>query len=1504
MTELVQYNANTSTDAVKPPLYNGVDYDFNQLTDRNFEVLLYRIFKNRIENSDLAGNFEQVMLMTGVRDKGQDCALFYDGKQVGLIQCKKYNQNISTNQVVEEVLKFVLYSIEDKRIFSANNEDKFTYYFAVSKGFANDANTYIGTFNDSIANEIKIEEYIIKLTEKYQSISHLKFSEIEVELKEKLSKIIIKPILPVDIQGWLKENCSSILSDFFKIEMVVDQKLLEGVQKELVALKEVILPSANTNRLINEFQDASSLLESISNSFSNIADSHIERPEVDQIYNWVIEESHKANNLALVVGIAGCGKSVIIKDLLLRCKNREIPVLGLKSDRQKANSITELKDQLNFTSPIIDSIRQLASINERVVILIDQIDALSQYLSTKRDFIDTYTFIINALRSNPKIKIIVSTRKFDLDNDPDIKKLEEGSIVYNIGLLNEGQVDDILKRMSINPQVFNKQLLQLLRIPVNLDLFCRIYDGDTYKMDSVKTVYDLYSKFWDEKILKEANNKRQVIELLSNIAQDMYNQQSLDVGKRKYEDFYFEELVFLKSSNVLIVNNETLSFFHQSFYDFVFGRSFIASGGNILRYIKDQDQSITIRAGLKIILSYLREYDLSQYISTIGTIILESEYKFHLKYLVYAILGSTSNPTQKEIVFVEEHLETQKELLEQFLLLCVTAEWGKWIFENNILASINDSKCSRFNVVLSVIYNFLNLEPDLVINYIKQNRHLTQFSDENLIDILSALQNWTEDALILIKELIPEFSLSNERHIHILMKISETYPKFIFENIAKGSVVLDKKNCGNSSMSGFYQNKLFDKLMKNSPNETCTFLYELIDNIIVTNKVEKYRYGNFITDKYFQNYYPNIDDKDSSDLDGILDKLLRQLSYYAKVEPKVYDAFYNRLKDSQYYTWNLILTASLENATDKHGDKIVYTLNTALQNDEYGTYDTLHYLYWKIIHKSFPILSTEYQEEIINIITQINLLWERKFSNYNGRLSYPHLHYTSYFFLRAIPLSHIKDNKKLYKHYNELIRKYGDKDNESWDRSVGMAHFVGAPLSSIAYERMSNKQWKKSFHKYNSEYRRDFFSEKGHLKVGTGQHSSTFKSVVQNNPEKYYDLVYDITFDNTIDTVYKINGLWGFVDGEIERERIFPLYIEISKLELCSSNTMYMMWMARKLCKTGPLPDKIFNYVVNVALKHNESRKDNYGISHSINSVQGSAIPSIIFSYDNPLFHGRIFDVLSEIIETGKESSKLSILMYVAYLNHVDIEKAFALLISCVTNTNDETFKAASHSLPYYYQYFGKLMIFYKQSIKNCTDKENRRTLVIYICHAWLNEDSSAKDLLDLALSQWKTCTVKAIIEVAFGNVVNPNYRSKCFELLYKFIDEDDKEIKEAYLFGFLRNEDIDLILIYEFIQHYTSSPCFDRAGHYFFEYLFCQSKKYPEMVLDIMNTIDFTTDQLEEIRHRENETLIQVVLGSLNSIRGSKRRYRLMATDILDSILFSSRNYHYIIRNLDESLM
>jgi hypothetical protein len=67
-----------------------------------------------------------------------------------------------------------------------------------------------------------------------------------------------------------------------------------------------------------------------------------------------------------------------------------IPVIGLKADRYYVSTLRELEAKVDFEDTFEKVVRTVSEENERVVVLIDQIDALSQSLSAKRDYLDTF----------------------------------------------------------------------------------------------------------------------------------------------------------------------------------------------------------------------------------------------------------------------------------------------------------------------------------------------------------------------------------------------------------------------------------------------------------------------------------------------------------------------------------------------------------------------------------------------------------------------------------------------------------------------------------------------------------------------------------------------------------------------------------------------------------------------------------------------------------------------------------------------------------------------------------------------------------------------------------------------------------------------------------------------------------------------------------------------------------------------------------------------------------
>jgi len=211
----------------KPNTYNGQSFNFTALNDRVFEILLYQIFKARIESGDrsIGNKFDNVLLMQGVGERGRDCFLTKKGKNVGVIQCKQINKNLTKPETQKELLKFTLHYVLDSTLIS--DIENFTYYFAVSKGFAETSINLMADFNNNYDNN-EIETYCNSLIKSVIAFKDLKYTDIKTTVENILKKIKVVPIIPADLTQYLFDH-DHLIRNFFRVLTVTDNTLLEGI---------------------------------------------------------------------------------------------------------------------------------------------------------------------------------------------------------------------------------------------------------------------------------------------------------------------------------------------------------------------------------------------------------------------------------------------------------------------------------------------------------------------------------------------------------------------------------------------------------------------------------------------------------------------------------------------------------------------------------------------------------------------------------------------------------------------------------------------------------------------------------------------------------------------------------------------------------------------------------------------------------------------------------------------------------------------------------------------------------------------------------------------------------------------------------------------------------------------------------------------------------------------------------------------------------------------------
>lgn len=203
---------------------------FNDLSDRDFEILIYQLIRERIKNSHEI-RFDDIALMQGVGEQGRDCCLYKDGQVAGVAQCKKYKERLTKPSVIKEILKFLMYSIVDNTIFP-DDISCLNYLLFVSNDFTGPAIELLSKFNTEIYKE-DLEKYFIQIKEDYESFKELDFKECEESIKDKINRLRLQKYNSIDIACDLALY-PEIIKNYFSIMSISSLKDTEDALRNVL----------------------------------------------------------------------------------------------------------------------------------------------------------------------------------------------------------------------------------------------------------------------------------------------------------------------------------------------------------------------------------------------------------------------------------------------------------------------------------------------------------------------------------------------------------------------------------------------------------------------------------------------------------------------------------------------------------------------------------------------------------------------------------------------------------------------------------------------------------------------------------------------------------------------------------------------------------------------------------------------------------------------------------------------------------------------------------------------------------------------------------------------------------------------------------------------------------------------------------------------------------------------------------------------------------------------
>ncbi|MHA7129239.1 NACHT domain-containing protein [Algoriphagus namhaensis] len=1228
-----------------------------------------------------------------------------------------------------------------------------------------------------------------------------------------------------------------------------------------------------------EVLSASNYFRNLKNYFSKDKLAHVKRQAVEEIVTWVKRDLPGKvilEKMLVVKGKKGVGKTTVLHDVYCQLANEnEFVVLAIKCDQFYDVNLNGLSKQLfiNLES-FNDLFNALRDKGGKFVVVLDQLDALSQTLSTDRRWLQTYIKLIQELLNLPNARILFSTRSFDLDYDADLRKFNDKQVIkqIEIGNLSEKEVTNILKLLNLETK--SKFLIELLSIPYNLELFTKIPNLEhLLQNQSMISLTKLYSELWSQVI---AQRELLLTECLNAIVKRMYEQHP-NLIELKYLEEFKAEISYLVSHEILVQNGSKLSFFHQSFYEYYLARWFVISDRNLIDYIFDEGQNLYIRSLIKTVIEYLREDDHKKYIELYRKIIDHDQIRYHIKYLFILELGLVEIPSQKEKELVCDMLANEYGKL--FLDSFNSKGWIEFFISNNLL---NGNQNDEY----IILYRNINHNAKLVLNHLENGK----FEEKNklIAEIIPSVKSWDTNLLPLFDNYFPYNENTELWYFETLKKIAPFDLEFVFGKLKP--VILKKKSRTKSFRFDYRFDRIIDNLYQQDSKKTAEFLFSVQLEILEETKHAYYFEYLGITSELLGSY--QLDNgllyKDSEDEKSIEFYLLK---YYSTCERKVLKELIQKYSSTNYVHLLTLLAKLMRDRSSEYVEEIYQLLLIIEAKNGLMGYDDFFQLnIRRMIAKAISLFDlTQYQrvKKLLLNITHPHEIWKYE---ENGKKKFSlTIGLKKYLFLKALPEIVLEKDRELKLLYLVLERRFGRIDhNRALDSDNSRFGGVGSPLSNANFNQFSFDAWLKSMRKIDENFKsEDFF------KGGLLEHSRSFESIVEKRPEHFCGFIAHLFNEEGISISYISRGISALIKAEYDPEKVADLVNKEIKLIMNREFTLYATWHINYLIQTKLVTEDIKDFLIAIA-RSEEYRDDvlnpNDPKLDFINTPRGSAIYNLFYLFEYPNYKEEVLSTIEFAIDPKNNPSTTilaGVMSKLAYLNHFDIERSFAIFRQLIAQKNSRVLECSINPAQYFNNKFHNRMGFYFEEMLLHEELYDK---CYFFVSSWVFDHIDDFKMYDHFMGLGQKAIVCAI-EVAESLLIRDGVvDQRSVQVLERCLSHTEFDLSHEFSGLVLRVFKIENFgELYSFMEKYIATQHFSNDPRYFLDFLTKCSSLYPKECLDLLIKMNIPEKvDISKKAYFGDEPLV-LVLAIYSRLRLERFKYReeqKTALDCFDNLL------------------
>ncbi len=1233
------------------------------------------------------------------------------------------------------------------------------------------------------------------------------------------------------------------------------------------------LDSFSREHLLNAIFQASADLR---NYRGIIAGIHLDRPEVDEIVDW-ITRAENDQRLGMLLDHPGSGKTVVMRDVLTRLEELQVPVLAIKADLLLGvQSRADLMEQLGLPVEVEECARQLAK-EGLFVALLDQLDALSLTLTRDQRTLSVVLSTLARLREIPNVRILASCRTFDLHNDLRLSSIKVDR-TFELRPLEDSQVEEVLRAVGVEPRRLLPGHLELLKTPLHLDVYVRTVGDATSPstLERFESLQDLYAELWRLKILSSGPSSPSPDERIAVIYRlvDVMTKTQHPSAPEGCLDDLAEAARYLEREGIIHRDKGRWLFLHQTFLDYCYARRFVAKSSSLSQEVLNSPQGLFERTLIVQVLAYLRGLDQQRYIRELKDLLFAPDLRVHLRLLILDWLGALPDPTDEEFVIVQQWTMDATHRVQVLRAFSGNPAWFDR-FDQGLLAqwlTSEDGKPS--SVVISYLHSIINTRPAEVLEYVRSFTGRGQEWDAAAAYCLSGLEDWNdEEAVDLLCDLLAHGMSSGyiDLCFHNLARSNPAggcralrrYLDHRLDSLlAQEAVMTDKERKSLPQLDRSrdpvrWEQELFDdyvvdKLMSRAAQEAPEAVIEHLmpwflwaisvsaDN--ATQKSTLYR-----SDVLFS--YGWYGEHTLAGPKFAL-RMAEALATLAQNNPDRFRSLAIELSGTEWLTIHRALAKAYLAAPEIYLDDIINYLKGDRRRLFLGDHKDPHYESRLLYATAFRLADPGQRLDLEALVLDWQPEWERRRLRSEGWFHIA--------FLASVPRDSLSERAR--RRLQELERKFPDY-RPTVPRGVQVGT-VGPPIEPDAQEKMSDEAWLSAMRKYDDSTAWGAPKEE-FLKGGVIELSRSFEGHVKRAPDRFYRLA--LRFDEGISLHYVTAAISGLAGSDAPADWVVDL-VRRNAGRLHGEFRREVCRALSKRAKDG-IPDDILDLLADWALHDPDPKEELWRIPamneqpyyggnphfFGINTNRGSATITLVECSlrRNPPQVERAFHLLEQVAADPSTGVRACVIEALRWLLRYDDKRAFDIFERTVTTHPDLLRLRITHDFLYYChrRLYERVHPFIEVLLAN-EDEEARQVGAKLACLVAFHE-LDAQPLAEQAITGDTAMRVGAA-QVYARNLEFGDVQPACEVGLRRLLHDPEERVREEIGKCFLHLRPEHLSNLRPFIKDFLNSPSLRSGAEYLVQYLKSVAYSDHDLVLEATaHILDELGEAVLDIRTR-----------------------------------------------------